>query len=118
VTRINVGVDPGPMTTPRAGDRRQEAIDAGMMVGMDTWEGYPPQEGLVWRRPLLPTPGFSERFKVCLCCGNEYDLGSWMALPCNGTQRVPPGDGPNEPEHWLEYRTCPCGTTLAIELRP
>lgn len=88
-----------------------------MMVGMDTWEGYPPQPGLVWRRPLLPKPGFSERFKVC-SCGNEYDLGSWMALPIVGTQFVPAGDGPDEPEYWLELRDCPCGSTLAIELRP
>jgi len=86
-----------------------------MTAGMDTWEGYPTQPGLVWRKPLLPEPGFTERFKVCTCCGNEYDLGCWMTLEYVGAQRVAAG-GPGEPAYTIEHRNCPCGTTLCIEL--
>ena len=42
-------------------------------------------------------------------CGAVYGRGGWLALPLRGTQ---PGDPA------LEYRDCPCGSTLAVALTP
>ena len=42
--------------------------------------------------------------KRCNCCRTDYTPATWAALPCLGTL-----DG-------LEYRNCPCGSTLAIEV--
>ena len=44
--------------------------------------------------------------KTCKCCRREFDRAGWRALKSKGLM-----DG-------LELRGCPCGSTLAIEVKP
>lgn len=42
--------------------------------------------------------------KQCRCCQRTYDAHGWAQLPHIGTLEG------------LEYRNCPCGSTLAVEV--
>jgi hypothetical protein len=42
--------------------------------------------------------------KVCSCCGREYTRDDWHDLPSIGVTLE------------LEWRQCPCGNTLALEV--
>ena len=46
--------------------------------------------------------------KRCGKCGKEYDQGAWEKLPCVGRSNVC--------GETLEYRNCPCHTTLAVDV--
>lgn len=60
-----------------------------------------------WRRIA---PG--ETIKNCQNCGRSYRIEEWLDLPCRGSSEMP-SDG--EPP-WIEYRDCPCRSTLSIML--
>lgn len=51
-------------------------------------------------------------------CGRVYSAEQWATLRPLGLQLIPAGDGPNEPEEWLETRQCvePCGSLIARPL--
>ena len=55
-------------------------------------------------------------FKLC-GCGRAFSLREWDALPLVGHQAHEP-DKDGLPPFRLEYRNCPCGSTLTIYLAP
>jgi hypothetical protein len=55
-----------------------------------------------------------DAFKAC-ACGRLYEYRfDWEALPLAGRQTIDLDDG--EEGYALEFRNCPCGSTLAIEV--
>lgn len=55
-------------------------------------------------------------FKLC-GCGRAFTLQEWDALPLVGHQAHEP-DRDGLPPFRLEYRNCPCGSTLTVYLAP
>lgn len=49
-------------------------------------------------------------------CGAVYDGKGWGELDYVGTQQVPEGD--DGPAEAYEFRNCPCGSTLAVDITP
>ncbi len=50
-------------------------------------------------------------------CGKKYTRDEYEALEHVGTQRIPAGESDEESwdEYDLEYRNCPCGSTICVE---
>lgn len=57
-------------------------------------------------------PGWAQFPKLCPCCKKTYSAEDWVQLRWDGTTDM---GVPGSPDI-LEFRTCPCGSTLAIEV--
>jgi hypothetical protein len=61
--------------------------------------------------PIVAHYKRSPIIKVC-SCGQEYTLEEWSALPYVGLFDIDEDD-----DQAAEMRNCPCGSSIAIELR-
>ncbi len=62
--------------------------------------------GFVWDRSDLEDP----TVKMCACCAASYDRDAWSLMPLLRRHRM------DDDEPTLEYRNCPCGSTLAVDV--
>jgi hypothetical protein len=69
------------------------------------WKGATPNASHLTRP--IDSAEASEFPKRCNLCGTDYTTAQWRRLPLVGYDHCEWGDV-------LEYRNCPCGTTLAI----
>lgn len=51
----------------------------------------------------------------CLSCGRDITVAEWQGLPSTGMQCLP-AEEPGERDMRLEWRRCPCGNSLAVDL--
>jgi hypothetical protein len=54
-------------------------------------------------------------FKSCTCCNREYSVEEWERLPGTVTGAREHSLSPNTLD---EYRNCPCGGTMVVDVVP